>query len=138
MVTSPSSPPQVRCRQIRDPDAVADLLAQGFPAKPRKYWTSAPDRLSKRIAPDGAAPLGCRHEAEGAVVGALLLSYGETGGAVCSNVSSWISDAPAPSLGLAGVWFKDRGPRYFRGPERPRLNDLAFTEMVVFGPQGSA
>lgn len=45
-----------------------------------------------------------------------------------------ICDAPGPIKGLAGVWFKDRGPRYFKGPEPPRLNDLAFTEMVVFGP----
>ena len=45
-----------------------------------------------------------------------------------------ICDASAPIGGLIGLWFKDRGPRYFKGPERPRLNDLAFTEMVVFGP----
>jgi hypothetical protein len=45
-----------------------------------------------------------------------------------------ICDAPAPIRGLTGLWFKHRGPRYFKGPERPRLNDLAFTEMVVFGP----
>jgi hypothetical protein len=45
-----------------------------------------------------------------------------------------ICDAPAPISGLPGVWFRDRGPRYFKGPQRPRLNDLAFTEMVVFGP----
>jgi hypothetical protein len=133
MVASPSSPPQVRCRQIRDPDAVADLLAQGFPAKPRKYWTSALDRLGQRSAPDGCPPFGCRHEAEGAVVGALLSIFAKIGGAVRSNVSSRICDAPWPIFGLAGVWFKHRGPRYLKGPERPRLNDLAFTEMVVFG-----
>jgi hypothetical protein len=284
MVASPSSPPQVRCRQIRqsDLDAVADLLARGFPAKPRKYWTSALDRLAARGAPEGCPPFGYLLEAEGAVVGALLLIFAETGGAVRCNVSSWyvepahrghaallagmasklkhvtyintsaathtwpildalgyrrysqgqfaavpalklggegrarllgetdrgladydllaahaqagclalicetvdgpepfvflirriarlpfvaaqliyardsdcfaacagplgrfllmrgaplvICDAPAPISGLAGVWFKNRGPRYFKGPQRPRLNDLAFTEMVVFGP----
>jgi len=284
MVASPSSPPQVRCRQIRqsDLDAVADLLARGFPAKPRKYWTSALDRLAERGAPEGLPPFGYLLEAEGAVVGALLLIFAETGGAVRCNVSSWyvepahrghaallagmasklkhvtyintsaathtwpildalgyrrysqgqfaavpalklggegrvrplggadrglpdyallaahaeadclalicetaagpepfvflprrisrlpfaaaqlvyardtdrfaacagplgrflltrgaplvICDAPAPISGLAGVWFRDRGPRYFKGPQRPRLNDLAFTEMVVFGP----
>src|SRR5580692_10443639 len=75
MVASPSSPPQVRCRQIRqsDLDAVADLLARGFPAKPRKYWTSALDRLAGRSAPEGCPPFGYLLEAEGAVVGALLL-----------------------------------------------------------------
>lgn len=45
-----------------------------------------------------------------------------------------LCDASAPIAGLAGLWFKDRGPRYYKGPERPRLNDLAFTEMVVLGP----
>jgi hypothetical protein len=45
-----------------------------------------------------------------------------------------LCDAPAPIAGLAGLWFRNRGPRYFKGPERPRLNDLAFDERVVFGP----
>jgi hypothetical protein len=45
-----------------------------------------------------------------------------------------ILDAPAPIRSLAGVWFKHRGARYYKGPEQPRLNDLAFTEMVMFGP----
>ncbi len=45
-----------------------------------------------------------------------------------------ICDAPAPIPRLAGIWFRERGPRYFKGPERPRLNDLAFTEIVLFGP----
>jgi hypothetical protein len=35
---------------------------------------------------------------------------------------------------MPGLLFKERGPRFFKGPERPRQNDLAFTEMVVFGP----
>jgi hypothetical protein len=284
MVASPSSPPQVRCRQIRetDLDAVADLLTRGFEVKPRKYWTSALARLAERRAPEGCPTYGYLLEADGAVVGVLLLIFAETGGAVRCNVSSWyvepahrghaallaglasklkhvtyintsaathtwpildalgyrrysqgqfaaipalklggegrvrplaeakcslpdydllaahvdagclalvcemaqgpepfvfllrrvsrlpfaaaqlvyardtdrfaacagplgrfllkrgaplvICDAPAPIQGLVGVWFKDRGPRYFKGPDRPRLNDLAFTEMVVFGP----
>lgn len=45
-----------------------------------------------------------------------------------------ICDAEGPISGLAGLFFKDRGPRFFKGPSRPRLNDLAFTEMVLFGP----
>jgi hypothetical protein len=280
MVASPS---QVRCRQIREADleAVGDLLTHGFPARPRKYWTSALRRLATRDAPEGYPRFGYLLEANGAVVGVLLLIFTETAGAVRCNVSSWyvepahrghaallaslasklkhvtyintsaathtwpilealgyrrysqgqfaalpalkpgqgrvrrlndtdrdlsdydllaahaeagclalvcetsagpepfvfltrrlsglpfaaaqlvyardterfaacagpigrfllrggvplvICDAPAPVAGLTGLWFKDRGPRYFKGPERPRLNDLAFTEMVVFGP----
>src|SRR5271155_5317444 len=91
MVASPSSPPQVRCRQIRqsDLDAVADVLARGFPAKPRKYWTSALDRLAERGAPEGCPTFGYLLEADGAVVGVLLLIFAETDGALRCNVSSW-------------------------------------------------
>lgn len=42
-------------------------------------------------------------------------------------------DACAPSPGLIGRFFKDRAPKYFRGACAPRLNDLAYTEAVLFG-----
>ena len=260
---------------------MADLLARGFPARSRKYWTSALARLAAHGAPEGCPRFGYMLEADGAAVGVLLLIFADAGGAVRCNVSSWyvepayrghaallaslasklkhvtyvntsaathtwpildvlgyrrysqgqlaavaalkpgkgkvralsdadrdlpecamlvahaeagclalicetpqgpapfiflirriagvpfsaaqlvyardtdcfaacagplgrfllrrgaplvICDAPAPIRGLAGLWFRNRGPRYFKGPERPRLNDLAFTEMVVFGP----
>jgi hypothetical protein len=45
-----------------------------------------------------------------------------------------ICDAPGPVPGLAGRYFADKEPRYFRGPNPPRLNDLSFTELVLFGP----
>ena len=280
---SPSPHPQVRCRQIREPDldAVADLLTRGFPARTRKYWTTALARLEALGAPAGCPKYGYLVEADGAVVGVLLLIFSQGVAGVRCNVSSWyvepshrghaallasmasklkhvtyintsaaahtwpildalgyrrysqgqfaavpalkpgggkvrplgdsdcdlpdydllrahadagclalvcdtalgpapfvflrrrisglpfraaqlvyardtegfadcagslgrfllrrgapivICDAPSPVPGLAGVWFKDRGPRYYKGPQPPRLNDLAFTEMVVFGP----
>ena len=284
MPSSPSPAPKVRCRQIREPDldAVADLLTRGFPAKTRKYWTSALETLGERKAPEACPNYGYLLEADGVIVGVLLLIFTEVGGQVRCNVSSWyvepahrghaallasmasklkhvtyvntsaathtwpilnalgyqrysqgqfaalaalkpggkgrvrrlspadaqlrdydllrqhadagclvliceqggdarpfvflrrrlqalpfaaaqlvyardteafaacagplgrfllgrgvalvLCDAPAPIAGVPGLWFKDRGPRYFKGPERPRLNDLAFTEMVVFGP----
>jgi hypothetical protein len=278
-------PPQVRCRQIKPSDfgAVADVLARGFPAKPRKYWTRALERLAARGAPDGCPQFGYLLEVDGAVVGALLLIFTAWGGQIRCNVSSWyvepehrghaavlsamgaklkhvtylntsaathtwpileaqgyrrytqgqfvavpalkpcrgakvrplddreadlalpdyellkahadagclalvcesprgpvpfvfmrrriagapfaamqlvyardtadfvaqagpigrfllregapyvICDADGPICGLAGLFFRNRGPRFYKGPERPRLNDLAFTEMVVFG-----
>lgn len=43
-------------------------------------------------------------------------------------------DASEPLTGLVGIFRRDRGPKYFKGPERPRLGDLAFTESVLFGP----
>jgi hypothetical protein len=285
MVVAPSSPvPSVRCRQIKaaDLEAVADVLARGFPAKPRKYWTTALERLANRGSPPGCPEFGYLLEADSRIVGVVLLIFGVVEGAVRCNISSWyvepshrgqaavlaamatklkhvtyintsaathtwpileaqgyrrysrgqflsvpalsptrgvkaralssedralpeydlmqwhadagcvtavcetgtgplpfvflrrhitrapiptlqlvyardtasfvrcagalgrflltrggptvICDADGPMPGLIGVFFKDRGPRFFKGPTQPRPNDLAFTEMVVFGP----
>jgi hypothetical protein len=43
-------------------------------------------------------------------------------------------DATEKIPGLFGIYVADRGPKYFKGPERPRLGDLAFCESVLFGP----
>lgn len=43
-------------------------------------------------------------------------------------------DATEKIPGLFGIYLQDRGPKYFKGPERPRLGDLAFCESVFFGP----
>jgi hypothetical protein len=42
-------------------------------------------------------------------------------------------DANGPIPGLAGRYFADTQPRYFRGPAEPRLGDLAYTEAALFG-----
>ena len=44
-----------------------------------------------------------------------------------------ILDACGPARGLIGRFFKDRAPKYYRGARAPRLNDLAYTEAVLFG-----
>lgn len=36
--------------------------------------------------------------------------------------------------GVTGIFFKDRGPKYARGPSSPRLGDLSFCENILFGP----
>jgi hypothetical protein len=43
-------------------------------------------------------------------------------------------DANGPVEGLIGVYRASRGRKYYRGPEAPRLGDLAYTELVLFGP----
>ena len=43
-----------------------------------------------------------------------------------------VVDADAPIPGLPGVFF-DNKPKYFRGPDRPAINDHAYTERAVFG-----
>ena len=42
-------------------------------------------------------------------------------------------DANGPIAGLAGKYFAGKMPRFFRGPDRPRLGDLAYTEAAMFG-----
>lgn len=42
-------------------------------------------------------------------------------------------DAEGAVPGLVGRFFRNRMPKYFRGPRRPRLNDLAQTEALLFG-----
>jgi hypothetical protein len=44
-----------------------------------------------------------------------------------------ILDANGPIPGLVGRYFDDTMPRYFKGPVRPRLGDLAYTETAFFG-----
>src|SRR5580700_7175527 len=39
-------------------------------------------------------------------------------------------DANGPIPGLVGKYFDQTMPRYFRGPQRPRLGDLAYTEIA--------
>ena len=33
-----------------------------------------------------------------------------------------------------GLYSEGRGRKYFKGPQRPRLADLADTELVIYGP----
>lgn len=44
-----------------------------------------------------------------------------------------IVDANAPIHGIVGSYRRGRMPKYFRGPQRPRLGDLAYTEYAIMG-----
>jgi hypothetical protein len=44
-----------------------------------------------------------------------------------------VVDANGPIKGLTGRYLADTTPKYFRGPARPRLGDLAYTEAALFG-----
>jgi len=44
-----------------------------------------------------------------------------------------IVDANGPIDGLVGWYLDGKAPKYFKGPQRPRLGDLAYTEAVMFG-----
>jgi len=42
-------------------------------------------------------------------------------------------DSNGPVAGLIGHYFAGRSPKYFRGPNRPRVGDLTYTEAAIFG-----
>jgi hypothetical protein len=42
-------------------------------------------------------------------------------------------DANGPIRGLLGKYLHDVKPKYCKGPDRPRLGDLAYTETALFG-----
>ena len=44
-------------------------------------------------------------------------------------------NGPIPQL--VGKFFCDRDPKYFKGPDRPRLGDIAYTEAALWGVYGS-
>jgi hypothetical protein len=46
-------------------------------------------------------------------------------------------DANGPIPQLVGRFFCDREPKYFKGPDRPRLGDIAYTEAALWGVYGS-
>ena len=43
-------------------------------------------------------------------------------------------DSNGPVAGLVGVYQDVKGRKYFKGPDKPRLGDLAYTELPLFGP----
>ena len=44
-----------------------------------------------------------------------------------------IVDANGPIPGLVGIFRRGSKPKYFKGPQRPRLGDLAYTEYAIMG-----
>jgi len=44
-----------------------------------------------------------------------------------------IIDANGPIPDLVGAFFPDRPRKYFKGPHRPRLGDLTYTERAIWG-----
>jgi hypothetical protein len=44
-----------------------------------------------------------------------------------------IADANGPIAGLPGIFRRGSTPKYFKGPQRPRLGDLAYTEYAILG-----
>ena len=92
---------RVRCRQIEagDLEPITDLLAAGFPARSRKYWTSALATLAARPPVEGCPRFGYMLEVGGAASGVVLLIASRAGGVVRCNVSSWYVAPQARAYG---------------------------------------
>jgi hypothetical protein len=91
---SPSAPVTLRVREITEADhgAVARLLAKGF-QRPVWYYAEALKRLSRHPTPPGRSRYGFMMEADGVVVGAVLLIFSTLrsgrGSSTRCNVTSW-------------------------------------------------
>jgi hypothetical protein len=85
--------PNIGLRQILESDipAVARLLARGFQDRTEGFWHGFLDCLERRDTPAGLPKFGYLLEADGAVVGALLLIFSRPRGddGIRCNVSSW-------------------------------------------------
>jgi hypothetical protein len=93
-----SATPRIRCREIdaADLDAVARLLARGFPAHSIEAWACVLQRLAAHPTPAGFPKHGYLLEHQGAPVGTLLLIFSlvptGAGAKVRCNVSSWYTE----------------------------------------------
>ena len=81
------------------------------------------------IAPPAMQLIYCRDIADyvacAGAIGRHLLARGKT---------AVICDANGRIPGLFGLYTEARGRKYFKGPQPPRLGDLADTELVIYGP----
>jgi hypothetical protein len=81
----------VRCRQITDSDldGLADLLARGFPASRRSYWTQGFARWQQMPATSDVPRYGYMLEGGAGPVGVILLISSKRGEQIIANLSSW-------------------------------------------------
>ena len=98
---------KIICREIEcaDIDAIATLLARGFPARSRDYWLRGLKREQVRASPDGYPRYGYMLEHQGLAIGVVLVLYAQTTRdgqpSIMCNVGSWYVDEA----------FRGHGPR---------------------------
>ncbi len=83
-------------------------------------------RLAKGVLPC-AQLIYCRDTTDVARFSGLIGRYLAVRG--CPFV---VIDTSGPMPGLPGIYLDGR-PKYFKGPDKPRLGDLAYTEAALFG-----
>jgi hypothetical protein len=105
-VVNANDPPVngLRCRQIdqADIDAVATLLARGFPVRNLQFWQNALAQLTRHEPPPGLPKYGYLLEGDGAVVGAILV--------ICSTIPA--NDPAATRCNLSSWYVEPRFRAY--------------------------
>lgn len=91
MTVEPQQIAGVRCRQITDSDldGLADLLARGFPASRRSYWTQGFARWQHVPVVEGVPRYGYVLDGGAGPVGVILLISSKRGEQIIANLSSW-------------------------------------------------
>jgi hypothetical protein len=84
-------------------------------------------RLAKAVVPC-AQLIYCRDTADVARFAGLIGRH--LAARLCPLV---VIDAAGPIPGLPGIYLAGWWPKFFKGLERPRLGDLAYTEAAMFG-----
>jgi len=97
------------------------------------------------VTPDGAHPFVFRPRAVKGIIPCAQLIYcasTEDFARFAGPIGRWLAsrglpfvivDSNGPIPGLFGKYFNGVMPKYFKGPSRPRLGDLAYTETAIFG-----
>jgi hypothetical protein len=130
-IIAADAPPQAHC-EAHEPDLLKDHAAYGC----LSVWCETPER---------AYPFVFRARRVKGLVTCAQLIY-------CRDVEDLVRfarplgmylarhgrplvilDANGPVRGLIGKYFDQTMPKYFKGPARPRLGDLAYTEAALFG-----
>jgi len=119
-MASPNPQNTVRARPLApaDSDQAIACLTRNFPATDAAYWRRGWERLAARARPGDPPILGHCLEADGAIVGVLLMIYsarGEGAGrTIVANLSSWCVDPPYRALsgGLAAAATRDKSVVY--------------------------
>jgi hypothetical protein len=124
----------------REPDAPAepferDLVTRHLGYGCQSFWCVTPERaypfVFRRLfvkAMPCAQLIYCRD------VGDVARFAGPLGRHLFAHLCPLVTiDANGPLPGLAGHYFEGWKPRYFKGPQPPRLGDLADTEAALFG-----
>jgi len=130
----PLSAPKVICREIQTNDAngVVQLLTQGFsPARDRKFWETAIERMTAHNAPPGYPRYGYILENEGVPVGVILLIFtaienGADPAYIQCSVSSWYVEPRFRAFGTLLVAFalKHKHVIYFNLTPAPHTWDI--------------